>query len=108
MFIFSFTVDIVPFVPRPRETNVFHIQVNVEAEEKVTFELRYQELLQRKLGHYNHVIYVKPGEPIQDLRIDVDILESRAITSLKVPAIKNDLLNDVDITGILKKRLYGY
>ncbi|XP_021364806.1 inter-alpha-trypsin inhibitor heavy chain H3-like isoform X1 [Mizuhopecten yessoensis] len=83
---------------RPRETNMFNIDVNVAAEQKLTFELRYQELLQRKLGSYNQVIYVQPGEPVQDLRVDVDIFESRAITNLKVPPIRNDILTDVDIT----------
>ncbi|XP_033745785.1 inter-alpha-trypsin inhibitor heavy chain H3-like isoform X2 [Pecten maximus] len=84
---------------RPRETNKFNIDVNVAAEEKLTFELRYQELLQRKLGAYNHVIYVKPGEPVSDLRVDVDIFESRAINNLKVPPIRNDLLTNIDITS---------
>lgn len=84
---------------RPRETNMFNIDVNVAAEEKITFELRYQEMLQRKLSAYNHVIYVKPGEPVADLRVDVDIFESRAITDLKVPPITNDLLNNIDTSS---------
>ncbi|XP_060080591.1 inter-alpha-trypsin inhibitor heavy chain H4-like isoform X2 [Ylistrum balloti] len=85
---------------RPRETNMFNIDVNVAAEQKVTFELRYQELLQRKLGSYNHVIYVKPGQPVDDMRIDVDIFESRAITSLNVPPIRNDILTNIDVTAV--------
>ncbi|XP_021364811.1 inter-alpha-trypsin inhibitor heavy chain H3-like [Mizuhopecten yessoensis] len=81
---------------KPRETNTFNIQVNVAAEQKITFELRYQELLQRKLGSYNQVIYVKPGEPVADLRIEVDIEESRNITKLRVPPIKSDLFTIKD------------
>ncbi|XP_060080550.1 inter-alpha-trypsin inhibitor heavy chain H3-like [Ylistrum balloti] len=81
---------------KPRETNTFNIQINVAAEEIVTFELRYQELLQRKLGAYNHVIYVKPGEPVADLRIEVDIEESRNISKLRIPPIKSSLFTIKD------------
>ncbi|XP_033745778.1 inter-alpha-trypsin inhibitor heavy chain H3-like [Pecten maximus] len=81
---------------KPRETNTFNIQINVAADDKVTFELRYQELLQRKLGAYSHLIYLKPGEPVADLRIEVDIDESRNITNLKIPPIKSNLFTIKD------------
>ncbi|OWF44880.1 inter-alpha-trypsin inhibitor heavy chain H4-like [Mizuhopecten yessoensis] len=81
---------------KPRETNTFYIQVNVAAEQKVTFELRYQELLQRKLGSYNHVVYVKPGEPVADLRIEMDIEESRKLIKLRIPPIESDLFTIKD------------
>ncbi|XP_069141687.1 inter-alpha-trypsin inhibitor heavy chain H4-like [Argopecten irradians] len=81
---------------KPRETNTFNIQINVAAEQKVTFELHYQEFLQRKLSAYNHVIYIKPGEPVADLSIEVDINESRNITNLRIPPIKSDLFTIKD------------
>ncbi|XP_033745780.1 inter-alpha-trypsin inhibitor heavy chain H3-like [Pecten maximus] len=81
---------------KPRETNTFNIQINVAAEDKVTFELRYQELLQRKLGAYSHLIYLKPGEPVADLRIEVDIEESRNITNFRIPPIKSDMFTIKD------------
>jgi hypothetical protein len=39
-----------------RETNMFDISVNVGANEKVTFNLTYQEILQRVHSVYKHVI----------------------------------------------------
>ncbi|XP_069141685.1 inter-alpha-trypsin inhibitor heavy chain H3-like [Argopecten irradians] len=81
---------------KPRETNTFNIRINVAANTKVTFQLRYEELLQRKLSAYNHVIFIKPGEPVADLSIEVDINESRNITNLRIPPIKSDLFTIKD------------
>uniref|UniRef100_A0A915J7Q7 Inter-alpha-trypsin inhibitor heavy chain H3-like n=1 Tax=Romanomermis culicivorax TaxID=13658 RepID=A0A915J7Q7_ROMCU len=44
---------------RPRETNSFQISVNVGANESVTFNLTYQEVLKRVHGVYKHVINVE-------------------------------------------------
>ncbi|XP_062581867.1 inter-alpha-trypsin inhibitor heavy chain H3-like [Saccostrea cucullata] len=81
-------------VAKPRETNKFQIQVNVAAQEKVTFELTYRELLTRTKGLYNHVIYINPGQVVDDLKINVLIKESRNITTIKTPPIRNDLLTE--------------
>ena len=70
------------------------------AEEKVTFNLTYQEVLQRRLGVYEHVVYIEPGQPVEDLSVEVAIEENREITYLHVPPLRNDLLTDVDLTGI--------
>ncbi|KAL3853654.1 hypothetical protein ACJMK2_017184 [Sinanodonta woodiana] len=83
---------------KPRETNSFKVEVNVAAQDKVTFNLTYQELLKRNKGTYTHTVYINPGQPVADMRVDVAILESREITKLRVPPIRNDLLTDIDIT----------
>ena len=79
---------------RPRETNKFQIQVNVAAQEKVTFVLTYRELLKRTNGLYNHVIYISPGQVVDDLKINVLIKESSNITTIKTPPIRNELLQE--------------
>ncbi|XP_041348533.1 inter-alpha-trypsin inhibitor heavy chain H3-like [Gigantopelta aegis] len=84
---------------RVRETNKFRVEVNVAARTKVTFNLTYEEVLKRRLGVYQHVIFVDPGQLVEDLKIDVALQESRDIISLRVPPIKNELLTDVDITA---------
>ena len=48
------------------------VEVNVAAGSKVTFNLSYQELLLRKLGIYQHKIYIDPGQPIEDLQVNYD------------------------------------
>lgn len=86
--------NIVNFLSRPRETNKFQIQVNVAATEKVTFELTYRELLKRTNGLYDHVIYINPGQVVEDLKINVLIKETTNITTIKTPPIRKDLLTD--------------
>ena len=90
---------------RPRETNAFQIMVNVAAMEKVLFELTYQELLKRTKGKYSHVIYVNPGQVVDDMIVEVAIKESRDLTSLKVPPIRNDTLTNYNIESECTK--YG-
>ncbi|KAK7490573.1 hypothetical protein BaRGS_00018176, partial [Batillaria attramentaria] len=84
---------------RPRETNRFKVEINVAALEKVTFNLTYQEVLARRLGVYEHVVYIDPGQLVEDMSVEVAIEENREITYLHVPPIRNDLLTDVDLTG---------
>ena len=64
------------------------MSVNVAAEKKVNFELVYQEVLQRRLGYYEHVINIDPGQVVPDLQVEVHINESRNIRDLFVPAIR--------------------
>jgi hypothetical protein len=45
-----------------RDSNKFTVSVNIEAESKVTFNLTYEQLLTRKLGVYENVINVQPGQ----------------------------------------------
>jgi len=45
-----------------RGTQTFDVSVNVAAGSFVSFKLDYQELLKRRLGVYNHVIYADPGQ----------------------------------------------
>lgn len=39
----------------------FKAELSVPGGTKVQFELHYQEVLQRKLGTYEHVLYLQPG-----------------------------------------------
>ena len=93
---------IVPFhllCCRPRESNHFSVDVNVAAQEKVIFNLTYQELLKRNRGSYEHVIYIDPQQVVKDLQIKVAIEESRDITSVKVPPLRNDLYEAENTSG---------
>ena len=64
-----------------------------------TFNLTYQELLERVYGEYEHIIYIDPGQIIEDFQIDVSIQESREITKVSVPPLRNDIIQDHSITG---------
>ncbi|CAG2189689.1 unnamed protein product [Mytilus edulis] len=77
---------------KPRHTNRFSVDVNIAAESKVTFNLTYQELLERVYEQYEHIIYVDPGQIVEDFKIDVYIHESRDITKVSVPPLRNDII----------------
>ncbi|CAH1274398.1 ITIH4 [Branchiostoma lanceolatum] len=79
----------------PRGREVFQIAINVGAEEKVTFQLTYQEFLVRRLGIYEHVISIRPAQIIPNMRISVDLREPQGFSFLRVPDIRtSDLLTD--------------
>ncbi|XP_025205473.1 inter-alpha-trypsin inhibitor heavy chain H4-like isoform X2 [Melanaphis sacchari] len=79
-----------------RDSNKFTVSVNVEAESKVTFNLTYEQLLNRKLGIYENVINLQPGQVVKNLQVIVDIEESSNITTLEVPDIKT--ANEIETT----------
>ncbi|RZF39064.1 hypothetical protein LSTR_LSTR006601 [Laodelphax striatellus] len=76
-----------------RDSNKFGVSVNVEAAGKILFNLTYEELLTRSLGHYTHIINVNPGQIVKDLAVKVKIQETSDITKLDVPSFKST--NDV-------------
>ena len=83
----------------PRHANIFQVAVNVAAGSAVNFTLTYQEVLHRRLGIYEHEIHVSPGQPVEDFRIEVNILENRPLKFVRTPALRTDVLltNLVDV-----------
>ncbi|XP_033746543.1 inter-alpha-trypsin inhibitor heavy chain H3-like [Pecten maximus] len=77
---------------KPRDTNRFKVSVNVAAQAKIKFTLTYNELLQRRRGSYDHTIYIRPRQIVNDFRVEVYIQESRQITYLRVPPLRDDVL----------------
>jgi hypothetical protein len=83
--------------------------VNVEPQQKATFNLTYEELLTRRLGEYSHVVNLHPGQVVRDLQVDVSVSESRNITVLRVPELRsgNEIDPDQDKKGILKFGIFS-
>uniref|UniRef100_A0A8B9JSH6 Zgc:112265 n=1 Tax=Astyanax mexicanus TaxID=7994 RepID=A0A8B9JSH6_ASTMX len=74
-----------------RTLEEFKTSVTVAALSKVTFELTYEELLQRRHGKYDLLINAQPMQPVADFKIDVYIKENPDISFLEV---KGDLYTD--------------
>ncbi|KAL4227174.1 Inter-alpha-trypsin inhibitor heavy chain [Mactra antiquata] len=74
---------------KARETRKFKVDVNIAPQSTIIFKLTYQELLERVKGVYELKIYVTPQYPVEDLQVAVSILESRPITRLDTPAMKD-------------------
>uniref|UniRef100_UPI00358F1B78 inter-alpha-trypsin inhibitor heavy chain H3-like n=1 Tax=Myxine glutinosa TaxID=7769 RepID=UPI00358F1B78 len=62
----------------------FVIAVNVASQSKVTMEVTYQELLQRQLGRYSHVISLRPHQLVHHFQVDVYIFEQQGLTFVEV------------------------
>ncbi|XP_044928272.1 inter-alpha-trypsin inhibitor heavy chain H5 isoform X3 [Mustela putorius furo] len=65
-------------------TDMFRASVVIPSKDKAAFLLSYEELLQRRLGKYEHVISVRPQQLVGRLTVEVNILERSGIESLEV------------------------
>ncbi|KAF6130531.1 inter-alpha-trypsin inhibitor heavy chain 5 [Phyllostomus discolor] len=70
-------------------TETFRASIVIPSKDKAVFLLSYEELLQRRLGKYEHVISVRPQQLVGRLTVEVNILESSGITSLEVLPLHN-------------------
>lgn len=61
----------------------------IPSKDKAVFLLSYEELLQRRLGKYEHVISVRPQQLVGKLMVEVNILERSGIASLEVLPLLN-------------------
>uniref|UniRef100_A0A452U904 Inter-alpha-trypsin inhibitor heavy chain 5 n=1 Tax=Ursus maritimus TaxID=29073 RepID=A0A452U904_URSMA len=65
-------------------TDMFRASVVIPSKDKAAFLLSYEELLQRRLGKYEHIISVRPQQLVGRLMVEVNILERSGIESLEV------------------------
>eukprot|EP00092_Neocalanus_flemingeri_P012788 GFUD01013780.1.p1 GENE.GFUD01013780.1~~GFUD01013780.1.p1 ORF type:complete len:810 (+),score=178.26 GFUD01013780.1:82-2511(+) len=77
-----------------RDSNKFSISTNIEGGQKVVFLLKYEELLERRNGQYEHAINIHTEGVIDDLKVEVFINESLPLSSLIVPELKQS--NEID------------
>ncbi|XP_069314768.1 inter-alpha-trypsin inhibitor heavy chain H5 [Eulemur rufifrons] len=70
-------------------TEVFRASLVIPSKDKAAFFLSYEELLQRRLGKYEHVVSVRPQQLAGRLSVEVNILEQSGIESLQVPPLQN-------------------
>ncbi|XP_066240957.1 inter-alpha-trypsin inhibitor heavy chain H5 [Saccopteryx leptura] len=70
-------------------TETFRASVVIPSKGKAVFLLSYEELLQRRLGKYEHVISVRPQQLVGRLTVEVNLLENSGITSLEVLPLHN-------------------
>jgi len=85
-----------------RDSNKFSISTIVEGGEKVVFKLKYEELLQRRNGQYEHTININPEGVVEDLKVEVFINESLPISNLFVPELK--VTNEVSFAREAKNK----
>nr|XP_008173959.1 inter-alpha-trypsin inhibitor heavy chain H6 [Chrysemys picta bellii] len=88
---------------RDRETEKFRVSASVAAGSQVSFELSYEELLQRHLGKYQHAVSVRPQQVVGNLTVEVSISERTGIAYVHVLSLRtsrlltNALRGDADV-----------
>ncbi|CAM5131604.1 unnamed protein product [Natator depressus] len=88
---------------RDRETEKFRVSASVAAGSQVSFELSYEELLQRHLGKYQHAVSVRPQQVVGNLTVEVSISERTGIDYVHVLPLRtsrlltNTLRGDADV-----------
>ncbi|XP_070710275.1 inter-alpha-trypsin inhibitor heavy chain H5 [Pempheris klunzingeri] len=78
--------------PEP-EVEVFRMAANIPGRNRAIFMLTYEELLQRRLGHYEHVTSLRPLQLVSRLSLDVTIVDHAPITGLQVLPLRNGKSN---------------
>ncbi|XP_067283300.1 inter-alpha-trypsin inhibitor heavy chain H5 [Pseudorasbora parva] len=71
------------------EMEVFRMEVTIPGRNRATFFLIYEELLQRRLGRYEHVTSVRPMQLVSKLSVGVTIVEHSRVSYLEVLPLRN-------------------
>ncbi|XP_053577185.1 inter-alpha-trypsin inhibitor heavy chain H3 isoform X2 [Bombina bombina] len=76
----------------------FKVSVTVAAQNKVNFQLIYEELLIRKFGQYQLLLKIQPKQLVEDFQIEVTINETRNISLLDAEGtfLSNELIQKVE------------
>ncbi|XP_078092042.1 inter-alpha-trypsin inhibitor heavy chain H5 [Mustelus asterias] len=71
------------------EVELFTVTVSLPARTKGLFLLTYEEMLERRLGKYTHVISVRPMQIIPKLLVEIHLMENFGISFLEVAPLRN-------------------
>ncbi|XP_076578158.1 inter-alpha-trypsin inhibitor heavy chain H5 [Chaetodon auriga] len=71
------------------EVEVFRMAASIPGRNRAVFLLTYEELLQRRLGRYEHVTSLRPMQLVSRLSLDVTIVDHSPITDLQVLPLRN-------------------
>ncbi|XP_056304769.1 inter-alpha-trypsin inhibitor heavy chain H6 isoform X2 [Danio aesculapii] len=77
---------------KEREMEKFRVAVNVPPGARVSFSLAYEELLSRKLGRYELSLGLRPGQPVQNLSLEVSISERTGISFIRALPLRTSRL----------------
>ncbi|XP_036390171.1 inter-alpha-trypsin inhibitor heavy chain H6 isoform X2 [Megalops cyprinoides] len=80
---------------KEREVEKFRVAVSVPSGTRLSFSLTYEELLARRLGHYELVLGLRPGQPVHNLSLEVTVAERSGISFIRaLPLRTNRLLSN--------------
>ncbi|XP_059486664.1 inter-alpha-trypsin inhibitor heavy chain H5-like isoform X2 [Neocloeon triangulifer] len=73
----------------PRESKLVKIGLSLRAKEEAVLYISYEQLITRKLGIYEVVLNLHPGQIVPELRVDAFIHESRDLSVLRVLGLRS-------------------
>ncbi|KAM4712016.1 inter-alpha-trypsin inhibitor heavy chain H5 isoform 1-T1 [Anableps anableps] len=88
-----------------QEVEVFRTAASIPGRNRAVFLLMYEELLQRRLGSYEHVTSLRPLQLVSRLSLDVTIVDHAPIVGLEVLPLRNEKITakpEVPITTAIK------
>uniref|UniRef100_A0A3Q3PZP3 Uncharacterized protein n=1 Tax=Monopterus albus TaxID=43700 RepID=A0A3Q3PZP3_MONAL len=87
-----------------KESGNARVAVNIPGKNRAIFLLTYEELLQRRLGRYEHVTSLRPLQLVSRLSLDVTIVDHSLITDVEVLPLRNGRSNgsELPITTAIK------
>ncbi|KAF3705261.1 Inter-alpha-trypsin inhibitor heavy chain H5 [Channa argus] len=81
------------------EVEIFRMAVKIPGRNRAIFLLTYEELLQRRLGRYEHVTSLRPLQLVSRLNLNVTIVDHSLITDLEVLPLRNGRSNGASIAA---------
>lgn len=71
------------------EMEVFRMAAYIPGRNRAVFILMYEELLQRRLGRYEHITSLRPMQLVSRFNLDVTIVDHSPITDVEVLLLRN-------------------
>lgn len=72
----------------------------------MSFSLSYEELLSRRLGRYELSLGLRPGQPVQNISLDVSISERTGISFIRALPLRTSRLLTNSVQGTLKESTF--
>ena len=88
-----------------RDANQITVRSNLEAASKMLFTLTYEELLERHISKYEHIIHVNPGQIVNNFNVNVYINESLPVININVPELKtspNEITSQLEANTVAR------
>uniref|UniRef100_A0A3B3QT90 Inter-alpha-trypsin inhibitor heavy chain family member 6 n=1 Tax=Paramormyrops kingsleyae TaxID=1676925 RepID=A0A3B3QT90_9TELE len=87
---------------KERETEKFRVVVSIPPGARTSFSLSYEELLFRRLGHYELTLGLRPTQPVQNFSLEVTVMERTGISFIKVLPLRTSRLMSSTVQGTSK------
>ncbi|KAJ8370128.1 hypothetical protein SKAU_G00101560 [Synaphobranchus kaupii] len=84
---------------KEREVEKFRVAVSVPSGARLSFSLTYEELLSRRLGRYELVLGLRPGQPVQNLSLEVSVAERSGISFIRALPLRTNRLLSNTVSG---------